>query len=291
MNKTVMKFLCLSLLVCLAISAQARQPKYTKKHFVRNYDSSEFKSTGPVKDGLIKTYFVTEVSIYDVDDNNTTHVRGNVRALLNIESEVKRGKRNGITRQYLIDSADHNKRFLIAEQTYVNDKLNGPWIWYNLRGRKVQSDNFVNDSLSGVSQQFWIDGYTIMKEHEYLDGVRKFIAREYHKNGKVARETTILNNEPNGEVKEYYESGILKDRFIVKGEKRDGLRIYYYPDGKPWIEQIYKMDKAWTIVANYDSKGNKRDAGTLKEGNGTVIFYDDDTTVREVVTYRNGEKI
>jgi hypothetical protein len=44
----------------------------------------------------------------------------------------------------------------------------------------------------------------------------------------------------------------------------------------------------WTVVANYDSKGNKRDPGTLKEGNGTIILYDDDATIREVVIFKNG---
>ena len=35
-------------------------------------------------------------------------------------------------------------------------------------------------------------------------------------------------------------------------------------------------------------KGNKRDAGTLKNGNGTVILYDEDGTVMEIMTYKNG---
>jgi antitoxin component YwqK of YwqJK toxin-antitoxin module len=57
---------------------------------------------------------------------------------------------------------------------------------------------------------------------------------------------------------------------------------------KPWIEEIFKNGLKWTVVANYDSKGNKRDPGTLKEGNGTLILYDDDVTVREVSMYKNG---
>jgi antitoxin component YwqK of YwqJK toxin-antitoxin module len=43
-------------------------------------------------------------------------------------------------------------------------------------------------------------------------------------------------------------------------------------------------------VANYTEDGQKRDAGTLRNGNGTIIFYDEDGTVREVREYVNGEQ-
>jgi antitoxin component YwqK of YwqJK toxin-antitoxin module len=127
-----------------------------------------------------------------------------------------------------------------------------------------------------------------MSEEEYLNGTKKFITRDFFKNGKVSREIMMVNGLPNGEVKEYYETGILKDKFSVKDGMRDGLRTYYYPDGKPWIETIYKENKSWTVVANYDSKGNKRNAGTLKNGDGTMILYDDDTTIRQTVIFKNG---
>jgi antitoxin component YwqK of YwqJK toxin-antitoxin module len=63
---------------------------------------------------------------------------------------------------------------------------------------------------------------------------------------------------------------------------------YYFPSGKIWIEQELKNGKPWTVIANYTENGQKRDAGTLKEGNGMVIFYNDDGTIRETVVYKNG---
>lgn len=278
------------LLLSLGLSfiAHAQNPAYTQKHLVTQPDTIEFKLSGPMKNGIVKSYIQTGISIFDVDDNNTTAVRGDITALLYIESEVKNGKKNGICRQYVIDSLDHKKRYLIGEQTYANDKLNGTWKIYNLKGTVVQFQNFKDDSLNGISRKYWIDGKTIMSEEEYLNGTKKFIARNFFKNGKVSRELMMVNGVPNEEVKEYYETGVLKDKFSVKDGMRDGLRTYYYPDGKPWIETIYKENKSWTVVANYDSKGNKRNAGTLKEGNGTMILYDDDTTVRQTLTFKNG---
>jgi antitoxin component YwqK of YwqJK toxin-antitoxin module len=284
-----MKSCLIILLCCLSIHVMAQQPKYTAKRFVTKHDSTKFKAQR-TDNGITKTYIESSAMYYDVDDNNTTHIQNGVLALLYIESEFKNGKRNGLTRQYLIDSANQSKRYLIADQSYKNDQLNGSWNVYNLKGTRVMTQHFKDDSLHGISRQYWIDGKSIMSEREYFNGSSKFIAREYFQNGKVSKEVMLENNLPNGEVKEYYETGVVKDKFTAKNGLRDGLRVYYYPNGKPWVETIYKENKPWAIVANYDSKGNKRDGGTLKDGNGTLIFYEDDTTVREVITYRNGEQ-
>lgn len=273
---------------CCVASARAQEPSYTEKHFVTEFDTLAFKRPGQVKNGIDTSYLTTLVSFYDVDDNNTTHIRGNVQALLYVESQMKGGKKQGISRQFLIDSADHAKHYLIAEQTYQDDKLNGKWSVYNLKGTLVAFHHFKNDSLHGLTRQYWIDGKSIQEEQEYFNGRNKFIHRDFFKNGKVSKEIMFVNNKPNGEVKDYYETGIIKDKFYVKNGLRDGLRVYYYPDGKPWIEQIYKENKPWTVIANYDSNGNKRDAGTLKEGTGTLILYDDDVKIREIARYKNG---
>jgi antitoxin component YwqK of YwqJK toxin-antitoxin module len=274
--------------LCIPFIVRAQRPAYTPKHFVAQSDTIDFRPSRAVKNGVSKTYIETSISFYDVDDNNTTAIKGNLPVLLYIESEMKNNKKNGVCRQYVIDSLDHKKLYLIAEQTYANDKLNGPWKIYNLKGTMVSLQSFKDDSLSGISRMYWIDGKKIMSEADYFNGTKKFITRDFFKNGKVARETMIVNMVPNGEVKEYYESGVLKDKYSVKNGMRDGLRTYYYPDGKPWIQTIYKEDKTWTIVANYDSKGNKRNAGTLTEGNGTMILYDDDTIIRQIITLKNG---
>ena len=70
----------------------------------------------------------------------------------------------------------------------------------------------------------------------------------------------------------------------------NGQRKYYYPSGKLWVESVVKDGRPWTVIANYTSEGKKRDPGTLREGNGTMIFYNDDGTVRETTKYKNGEE-
>ena len=52
----------------------------------------------------------------------------------------------------------------------------------------------------------------------------------------------------------------------------------------------YNNGKPWKAISNFDQKGIRRDAGSLKDGNGTLILYNEDGTVRETLTYRNGEQ-
>jgi len=271
----------------LSLIAHAQSPVYTKKHFVTKPDNEEFKPAERIREGIIKDYVRKEVEIYDVDDNDTATVKTIATVLIYVEGEVKNYKMNGIARVYVIDSLDHKKRYLIGEQTYEDNKLNGLWKIYNLKGTYIAFKNCKNDGLSGLTREYELDGKTILKEADFLDGSKKALLRNFKK-GKLSMEVMYVNGVPNGVAKNYYETGVVEELYNMKDGKQDGFRTYYYPNRKPWLESVFKDGKFWEVVANYDSKGNKRNAGTLKDGNGTIILYDDDTTIRETVTYKNG---
>ena len=52
-----------------------------------------------------------------------------------------------------------------------------------------------------------------------------------------------------------------------------------------------KNGKPWNAIANYTAGGQKRDPGTLKNGNGTILLYDDDGSVRETLRYIGGDQL
>jgi len=274
-------------LACLIANAQ--QPKYTPKHFVTILDTNEFKITMPKEQGEGHTFVKTRPPLFDVDDDNTTAITFDQEVVVMIEGTILNGKKNGIFTTYLIDSFDHKKLYKIWEQSYKNDSLNGVWKTYNLKGNLVHIENNVNNKLIGIARDYWIDGKIIMGETEYFADTAKRIERKYYNNGNLKSDIRFIHDLANGTGKKYYENGVLKDQVIFKDGKLNGIRTYYYPNGKEWIIEEYKNDKDWTLIANFDSKGNKRNGGTLKNGTGTLIFYDDDTTVREVRTFKNGE--
>jgi antitoxin component YwqK of YwqJK toxin-antitoxin module len=289
LKNTVFPFAIFLLCSLTATRSSAQEPRYTKKHFVSIPDTTEFKVIYPTRDGPVRTYISADPVVWDLDDDSTTFVRGGVNAILCIEGQSKNSKREGVFRFYLIDSTDHSKRYKIWEQTYENDKLNGQWRTYSLRGTLVSFQTFKDDSVNGLTRNFWIDGRTIMDEQEYFNGHNRYIQRDYYKNGKLESETHFENGKGNGTGRKLYENGNPKEEVNLKNGVFDGTRKYYYPNGQLWIEQTYRLGKSWTVIANYTDKGVKRDAGTLHDGNGTIIFYNDDGTVREVVQYVDGD--
>lgn len=266
------------------LPATAQRPKYTPKKFVTTLDTAEFRNTS--ENGLRKTYMLDRPEIWDVDDLNTTHIRFSEPALLYFEGTETNGKKNGITTVYLIDSLDHNHRYKIWEQTYVDDELTGPWKFYNLKGICIGVDSFVKAEPVGVSKRFWIDGVTLMQKVEYLENNRT-IHRQYQ-NGKLRREVPFLNDQIDGVAKGFYEDGKTEEESVFSKGERNGYRKYYYPTGQLWLEMEFKEGKEWNAISNYDEKGHKRKAGSLKNGNGSLIFYNEDGTVRETQYFKNG---
>ncbi len=280
--------LALIAMVALYASSTAQEPRYTKKRFVDYDDPKEFARLVPKKDGLMRTYLLINPEIWDLDDDQSTYVKGGQQALVCIEGQYKNGKREGVYAAYLLDSADHKKRYKIWEQTYAGNKLNGQWRTYTLKGGLVRFQTYKNDSLDGPSRDYWIDGKSIMEEKIYFNGKNKYVLKDYSRDGKVLEETTFVNEIPNGPAKKFYPNGILMDEVILLNGVPDGPRKYYYPSGKLWVESEMKNGKPWTVYANYTEAGKKRNPGTLKDGNGTMIFYNNDGGIRETVTYKNG---
>lgn len=283
-------FLLLSALLNLIFS-YAQQPHYKPKPLVSEDNPKEFVVIAPKKDGLMRTYLLISPEIWDVDDDNTTYIRGGQKALVCIEGPSRNGKQQGVFTAYVMAKDDHAKRYKIWEQNYANGQLNGEWKTFGLHGKLVRKETYKNDSLSGIARDYWIDGQTVMEERVYENGRSKFLQRQFGPNGKVAEETTIANGFPNGPAKKYYEDGTLQDEVTLLNGLPNGLRRYYYPSGKVWIETEMKRGKPWTVIANYTEAGQMRDAGTLKDGNGTLIFYNQDGSVRETAIYKNGEPV
>ena len=287
------RFLQSSLLLICPFTLICQQPKYTPKSFVTYKDTVKFKPGKIIANGLYKTYVHTTINVgfWDTHDDNTTHVQGFCGCLLYIESEYKNDKKNGITTTYLIDSLDNKKRYKISEQSYLDDKLNGEWRTFNLRGTLVKIETFKGDSLHGISRVHWVDGKRILEELEYFNGTKNFILREYDKENFLTTEAPYEDGILNGRFRKFYPNGVLKEELIAKNGKFEGTAKHYYSNGKLWTERIYKDGEIWTVLSNYDSNGKSRESGNLKNGNGTLFLYNDDGRLREVITYINGKII
>ncbi|HLP37064.1 toxin-antitoxin system YwqK family antitoxin [Lacibacter sp.] len=311
MKQTTVAITLLILFIFTTHQSIAQQPPYTPKLFRTAWAPGIVKIDTP-ENGIGRTYAITDATLWDVDNNNSTHVKWNYKVLIIMEGPYKNGKREGIFVYRVVDSLNPAKTYPIYEQTFKNDQLNGVWKTYNLQGTLVGAQTFENNIQRGLSTTYWIDGKRIMDEKEILDGERKYIQRNYNQqgilaetisienkkrnglrtiyfpNGNPQRQVMLVDGVPNGPAKTFYENGIVAEEVNFENGEFNGTRRYFYPDGKVWIEEIYKEGKHWTVIANYDASGKKRNPGTLKNGNGTLILYNEDGTVRETATYING---
>lgn len=256
--------------------------------FVRDEDAVGLKAIDPAGDGFSRTYELMPVQIYDLDADSTTYVMNRQMVLLCAEGVLKNNRREGVFSFYLTDNTDQKKRYKVWDQTFADNKLNGPWLTYTLRGGLVRIETYKNDSLNGLSRTYWIDGKSIMDEREYFSGKNKFIQKTYYKNGKTESEMPYENGKTNGTIKRYYETGVLQETQQVANDVADGVRRLYYPNGQLSVDEVFKGGKNWEMKGNYTQEGLRRKAGTLHNGNGTIIYYNEDGTVREVKTFVNG---
>jgi antitoxin component YwqK of YwqJK toxin-antitoxin module len=306
--------LAIFLLCCHFFSLAQNNSKYTPKRFVvEAADSTEFKATPMVANGLVRWYYTDpEMWITDVTDDNNSKIKGRVPALVCVEANYKNGKKNGTSRVYLIDSSNHSKRYLVHEQTFADNKLNGTAKTFYLNGNLYELQNFKNDSLHGISREYEADGKSFEEEIEYINGsatynVRTFfksgklhrvapykndhvngVGLSYYENGKLEERMPFVNDVAQGLTQRYYETGILKEEMPFKNGTFHGIRKYYHPNGKLMSIEEYKDGKPWNALGGYTDKGVKRNQGTLKNGTGTLIYYDENGAVETTMHFVNG---
>jgi antitoxin component YwqK of YwqJK toxin-antitoxin module len=275
----------LSLILSFTIELTGQMQPTIKKHATKD-DSVLFAPILPKKSGFIRTFLHVPFNI----DKKGIYLDNTNSIVICVEGHLKKGKREGIFTQYVYDSLDLKKRYKLAEQLYESNKLNGLSKTFDLSGRLIMQNNFAKDSLNGLSLFYYPDGITVWKEVLYNMGSQNFIERIFDKMGNLRSVTPNKNNVPNGQGRQYYPNGNLMDEVFLIDDVPNGIRTYYYPNGTKWFEQELKNGMPWNAISNFSSTGQLRDPGTLKDGNGTLIYYNEDNSVREVLTFKNGKE-
>ncbi len=88
----------------------------------------------------------------------------------------------------------------------------------------------------------------------------------------------------------YHREGVPSSVISMKNDMRHGLFTNYYRNGKLRSKSEYREGKIWTVMEDYDPKGNRLDSGDLFEGNGKSIHYDDQGENTYILEYENGKE-
>lgn len=194
---------------------------------------------------------------------------------------------------------------------YVNGKLDGNYASYFENGNTKWEAKYQSGVLQGDYQSYFEAG-GIMEKGTYVNGKVESILSQYHPNGTILGKSQYRNgvlvrpeafyddkgnsimSNGTGIFLIYNNKGIVTAKFNYLDYCRNGKAQWYYDNGQLLQEAIYKYSDAnkptglrWEILSSFSSDGKSRDPGTLKNGNGTWITYDD-TGKKTVTIYQNG---
>lgn len=184
---------------------------------------------------------------------------------------------------------------------FVNGKKQGVWTEYWSDGTVKQKVNYVNGNINGSYKIFYdsnwkvtndINEFTFYRNQEWKNGVMNLEIEDFYKNGALQMSGTLVSPESEkleGEVRYYNEDGGLSQVKTILGGKRHGEQTFYYSSGnissiKFWNNGRLSWEK------QFKENGEQRDSGTFKDGNGTIIIYNKDETIKIVRHYENWKK-
>lgn len=251
---------------------------------VKVYDTTKYKFI-PNSDNASFSCFLADITVMVRKGEQNIPEQG--KFLLCIKGHFVNDQKEGKFITYVFDDKNYYK---IWEQDYLDNKLNGLWKTYNLSGNLLSELAFKSDSLNGISKEFTMDRKSIISETHFKGSSTTYFRKIYSTSGVLLKEINIVNGELNGISRQYYPNGNLMEEAEYLNNNYHGLRKYYYPNGNLWNEIRFEEGKYWDVISNYNSTGEKRPAGTLEKGNGTIIYYNEDNSIREIANVVTGKK-
>jgi antitoxin component YwqK of YwqJK toxin-antitoxin module len=183
------------------------------------------------------------------------------------ETEVRKGKITGIKKTYY-------RNGILAMETYLIDNN----CWNIIQ----QNDTLGNPLSSGTIKdgtgilKVYNDSGMLVEDLPFLNGRYNGTCTDYYADGKIRLVKTYINDTLQGAYTAYYENGTILETGNFHDGLRDGKILTYHDNGKIWVEIEYLDASIMNIKMNLDKNGLALDKGTLKNGNGTLINYDEE---------------
>lgn len=251
-----------------------------------------FKPTGKtdknkLRQGKWKDYKVeNDFVIFQGKDNP---VRKWAHYLIYAEGTYVDGEREGRWQCYTIEDKTF-KHIPYKELTYVNGVAQGPVTYSDPVGKKGFEGTYVDGRLEGEAKVFHPNG-AVHISSTYANGLLSGELTASSSKGELRYVKHFVNDTLTGPYERYYPGGQLEEQFTYLAGEIHGTYHYYHPNGQLWVERTYDKGKAVSVIGSYDAQGNPRDPGTLKDGNGTVLHYDDNGKVYVIKMFKDGVEV
>lgn len=138
---------------------------------------------------------------------------------------------------------------------------------FDEKGRKVGYFHQVNGKKCGEEWAFYVDDTQAVKPHPKLC---------------VNWDEDLLQ----GEVRTWYENGILESQRQFNQNKKHGVALAWYKNGDVMLMEEYELDKIHK--ASYFKKGDKKPVSKIENGKGTATMYSAEGAFIKKIAYEKG---
>lgn len=290
-----MKTIITTIITFFAVNAYSQEMTFLKDSIMsiymeNGYANKHFMPSGKtdkndLRQGKWKDYEV-------VDDYNITTINGKTQQqfgayLLYGEGEFIDDERQKAWKFFVIEDKTFRK-ILNKEVSFVDGKMEGICKHYFPSGKLASVANYISNEVEGEAQWYFesgqISGITFHKTSS-RDGLCKY----YYPNGILHYEMNFVQDNLEGNWTSYYDNGMLQETESYTNDTISGSYKYYYSNGQLWIEKEYQNGLLMNVIGSFDSLGNPRDHGTIKNGNGTVKYYTEEGKLYNIQTVESGK--
>lgn len=168
----------------------------------------------------------------------------------------------------------------------VNNEFNGTYVMYHKNNVVSAVGEFYKNQINGRLAIF--------------DKQGKLLTISVYSNNKLMSMEVAwdeLGNElhfPNlidgtGFVDYYYPAGGVANHLEYKNGLIDGSWKIFHNNGQLKSHVIYKSGLPFSIEGSFNEDGSLKNIGTLKNGTGTYMFFDENDKLLFTQTYKNGQ--
>jgi antitoxin component YwqK of YwqJK toxin-antitoxin module len=115
------------------------------------------------------------------------------------------------------------------------------------------------------------------------------MAIEWYPDGQVRIKTTFLNNKENGKRETFYANGQSQCNCHYKNDEKHGEQSVHWDNGQLYYKAIYEEGKLVNVLAYFNKNGQPLEIGSIKNGNGEWLQYDDNGQIEKIEIYENGK--
>lgn len=235
--------------------------------------------------------------------SKTYHANGNLSGIYHRTA----GTKSGTDKEYTPGG------YLISENTYSDNKLNGKAILYDYKEGSCSETNYKNDKAEGEFIEKWLNGSrkaqgtykdsllegpafiwypTSVKETEFSfsKGVPSGKKTDFHTNGNKSQEVEFDDTGKITGIKMVYDRNgklVQKDDAYTKGILT-GKQTHFFKDGSISNIQEYRNDTV-VRIQSFDKSGQLVYSDSLRDGKITLKFFFPDGTLMTEGLMKNGK--